>query len=86
LREIRKPTRSATLREWFRPRKWIPALGAVTAVIAVVVLRTQTSIAPLAAPSETLANMDSQDYELIADLDDLLTSDDNNSLDESVLL
>ena len=33
-----------------------------------------------------LANVDTQDYEVIADLDDLLASDDENSLDESVPL
>jgi hypothetical protein len=33
-----------------------------------------------------LANVDAQDYEVIADLDDLLASDDNSSLDNSVLL
>ena len=33
-----------------------------------------------------LANMNAQDYEVMADLDDLLASEDSNSLDESVLL
>jgi hypothetical protein len=86
LREIRKPSDWATLRGWLNPRRLVPALGAAAALIAVVSLRMHTSIAPLAAPSDTLANIDAQDYEVIADLDDLLASDDNNSLDESVLL
>jgi hypothetical protein len=86
LREIRKPSDWATLRGWLSPRRLIPALSAAAALIAVVFLRLHTSIAPLAAPSDMLANVDAQDYEVMADLDDLLASDDNNSLDESVLL
>jgi hypothetical protein len=56
-------------------------------MIAVFFLRLHTSVAPLAGPpSDTLASVDAIDYEVISDLDDLLASDDNNSLDESVLL
>jgi hypothetical protein len=45
-----------------------------------------TSVSPLTDPSpDALATADAQDYEVIADLDDLLASDDN-SLDEGVLL
>jgi hypothetical protein len=85
LREIRKPSDWATLRGWLTPRRLIPALGGAAALIAVVFLRMHTSVAPL-APSDTLANVEAQDYEVMADLDDLLASDDNNSLDDSVLL
>lgn len=87
LREIRKPSDWTTLRGWLNPRRLIPAAGMAMALLAVVFLRMHTAVAPLAAPpSEALANIDAQDYELIVDLDDLLASDDNNSLDESVLL
>ncbi len=87
LREIRKPGDWATLRGWLNLRRLIPAAGMAGALIAVVFLRMHTSVAPLAGPpSDMLANVDAQDYEVIADLDDLLASDDNNSLDESVLL
>ncbi|HEX7518184.1 MAG TPA: hypothetical protein VF345_12975 [Chthoniobacterales bacterium] len=87
LREIRKPGDWATLRGWPNLRRLIPAAGMAGALLAVVFLRMHTSVAPLAGPpSDVLANIDVQDYEVIADLDDLLASDDNNSLDESVLL
>lgn len=86
LREIRRSGDWATLRGWLDPRRLIPALGAAAALIAVVFLRLHTAVAPVAAPSDTLANVEAQDYEVMADLDDLLASDDNNSLDESVLL
>ena len=86
LREIRQPGGEATWRGWLNPRRLIPALGAAAALVAVVFLRMHTSIAPLTTPSETLANVDAQDYEVIADLDDLLASDDSNSLEDSILL
>ena len=87
LREIRQPGDWTTLRGWLNLRRLIPAAGMAGALIAVVFLRMHTSVAPLAGPpSDMLANVDAQDYEVIADLDDLLASDDNNSLDESVLL
>ena len=87
LREIRKPGDWTTLRGWLNLRRLIPAAGMAGALIAVVFVRMHTSVAPLAGPpSDVLANVDAQDYEVIADLDDLLASDDNNSFDESVLL
>ena len=87
LREIREPGGWTTLRGWLNPRRLIPAAGMAAALLTVVFLRMYTAVAPLAAPpSDALANLDAQDYEVIADLDDLLASDDNNSLDESVLL
>jgi hypothetical protein len=87
LREIRQPGGWAALRGWLTLRRLIPAAGVAGALIAVVFLRMHTSVAPLAEPpSDILANVDAQDYEVVADLDDLLASDDNNSLDESILL
>ena len=84
LREIRQPADRTTLRGWLNLRRLIPA-GATAVLIAVVFLRLHT--APLTSPSsDALANVDAQDSEVIADLDDLFASDDNNSLDESVLL
>ena len=84
LRETRKPAGWANLREWFTVRRLIPAASLIVALIAVVFLWMQTSLAPEADPE--LANMNAQDYEVMADLDDLLASEDSNSLDESVLL
>lgn len=87
LREVRQPDTRTTMRGWLNPRRLIPAAGLAAALVAVVFLRLHTAVAPLAGPSsDALANVDAQDYEVIADLDDLLASDDNNSLDESVLL
>ena len=87
LREIRNPRAWAALCGWLNLRRLIPAAGLAGTLIAVAFVRMHTSVAPLAGPpSDVLANVEAQDYEVIADLDDLLASDDNNSLDESVLL
>jgi hypothetical protein len=87
LREIREPDNRTTERGWLNLRRLVPAAGMAAALIAVMFLRWHTAVAPLPGPSpDALANVDAQDSEVIADLDDLLASDDNNSLDESVLL
>jgi hypothetical protein len=86
LREIRKPSDWTTLRGWLNLRRLVPAAGVAMALIAVAFLRVHT-VAPLAGPSsDEFTNLDAQDYEVISDLDDLLASDDSNSLDETVLL
>jgi hypothetical protein len=87
LREIRVPDKRTTLGGWLNFRRLVPAAGMAAALIAVMFLRWHTAVAPLTGPSsDALANVDAQDSEVMADLDDLLASDDNTSLDESVLL
>ena len=87
LRETRKPAGWANLREWFTVRRLIPAASVVAALIAVVFLWMQTSLDPLADPAaEMWTNVNAQDYEVMADLEDLLASEDSNSLDDSILL
>jgi hypothetical protein len=87
LRETRQSTGWASLREWLSVRRLIPAASVAVALIAVVFLWMQTTVAPLADPeSDLLANVNAQDYEVVADLDDLLASEDSNLLDDSVLL
>jgi hypothetical protein len=84
LRETRKPDGWANLREWLTVRRLVPAGSLVIALIGVVFLRMQT---PGDAPSAGMwANVNAQDYEVMADLEDLLASDDSNSLDDSILL
>lgn len=88
LREIRKPDAQTSFRAWLNLRRLIPAAGMAAALVAVIFLRWHTAVAPLTDPASdrALANVDPQDSEVIADLDDLLASDDSNSLDDSVLL
>jgi hypothetical protein len=86
LREIRQRRASSTLREWFSLRRLIPASGVAMALLAVALLRTQTSVPSSKLQSEKMEMVSAQDYEVIADLDDLLGSEDNNSWEDNVLL
>ena len=87
LREVRQVSDWTTFRGWLNPRRLIPVAGMAGVMIAIFLVRSHTAVAPLAdSSSEMPASVDPMDYEVIADLDDLLASDDNNSLDESVLL
>ncbi|HMG06065.1 MAG TPA: hypothetical protein VK581_11415 [Chthoniobacterales bacterium] len=85
VRQIRQ-SGAPTGRRWFGLHRLAPATGVAIALIAVISLRTHSSVPPASEfSSDKLAVVSSQDYDVIADLDDL-TSDDNNSLDDSVLL
>jgi hypothetical protein len=85
LREIRKPNRWTTFSGWLNPRRLIPAAGVAVALLAVVLLRTQT--AGPSGPklnSDKLAIAEAQDNEVIADFEDLFASDDSNSWEDGV--
>ena len=87
VREIRKPNRWTALSGWLNPRRLIPAAGVAMALIAALLLRTQTAVVP--GPklnSDKLAIVEAQDNEVISDFEDLLASDDSNSLDDGILL
>jgi hypothetical protein len=87
LRDIRQRGTSSALREWFGLRRLIPVTGVAMALLAVALLRTQTSVPSSSkSQSDKMEIVSAQDYEVISDLDDLLASDDNNSWEDSVLL
>jgi len=87
LRKIREAGDWKTFRGWLNHRRLIPVAGLAGVLIAVSLLRLHTSVAPLAdPPSAALASVDATEYEMIVDLDDLIASDDGNSLDEGVFL
>lgn len=85
LREVRESENKSRVGGWLR---WlVPATGVAVAIIAALFLRVQTPDPNYSeSRAETLTFVESQDSELIADLDVLIDSDDNNSWDESVLL
>jgi hypothetical protein len=69
-----------TVRWWFSSKRLIPA-----AAVAVVVLATLVSIrTPIDVPGsseklpDTVAELDAQDYEVVADLDDLLALEEDS--------
>ena len=82
LREVRESERRSRVSGWL-----VPAAGVAVAIIAALFVRVQTPDSNYSeSRAETLTFIESQDSELIADLDDLIESDDNNSWDDSVLL
>jgi hypothetical protein len=85
VRRIREqpPDRFERLRSWLTLRKLVPVTGLVVAVIAVVLAthqpatRNQADSAP-----DVIAAIDPQDYDVVADLDELLATDENSLWDE----
>ena len=87
VREARKVTGIGTLGNWISLRRLVPVASLGVALIAVLLLRMQAPVAPLPDPeSDIFANVDPQDYEVVADLNDLVASDDSPLLDDSFLL
>jgi hypothetical protein len=87
LRKLRKARGDTHANRWFSLRRLIPAAGVAVAILAALFLRLQT---PGQNHSEAQPDKwtltETQDSELIADLDDLIAADDNNSWDDTVLL
>jgi len=85
VRRIREqpPDRFERLRSWLTPRKLVPVTGLVVAVIAVVLATHQPATRNQAdgAP-DVIAAIDPQDYDVVADLDELLATDENSLWDE----
>jgi len=85
VRRIREqpPDRFERLRSWLTLRKLVPVTGLVVAVIAVVLAthqpatRNQADSAP-----DVIAAIDPQDYDVVADLDELLVTDESGLWDE----
>jgi hypothetical protein len=86
VRQVRQePRRFERLQSWFSLRRLIPA-----SVVAVAVIGTALVLHPLSRPApvaegapEIVAKIDPQDYDVVADLDVLIASDENNLWDEN---
>jgi uncharacterized membrane protein YvbJ len=77
-------------RSWFPWRRFVPATGVVLAILgAIIFVRYQApkqQSAPESQVDPVLASIDVQDYEVVADLDNLLASDDTSPWDENSTL
>ena len=68
---------------WLTPGKLVPAAGLVVAVIAAMLAlhqpppRGSSDRAP-----DVIAKIDPQDYDVVADLDELMAADENNLWDD----
>ena len=85
LRQVRETESKPRVGGWLR---WlVPATGVAVAITAAVFVGLQTPDQSYSdSRTDTLSLIESQDNELIADLDVLIEPDDNNSWDEAVLL
>ena len=85
LREVREGRPfSRTL--WLSWRRLIPVSGIVAAVAAIFLAYTFTFRPSPGGDDDTIARIDAQDYEVVADLDDLLASDENSLWDDNSTL
>ncbi|MGI9087289.1 MAG: hypothetical protein ACR2HH_06050 [Chthoniobacterales bacterium] len=81
LRQIRRePDWRERLARWLQPKRLIPASGLALALVVASMSIHLPKKAVVAAddPPEAVANIDPQDYDVVADLDDLLASEDDN--------
>jgi hypothetical protein len=78
--------RSASLgwvRNWLNPRRLFPVAGVAVAIIAAVLTLHHPTIQRPAEPApDVIAQIDPQDYDVVADLDELLVTDESNLWDD----
>ena len=89
LRQIRQEPRwFERARSWLRLRRLVPASGLALVVIAAIIFAHNPLLRqkPAAAEPDPVTKIDAQDYEVVADLDELLASDENNLWDEDSTL
>jgi hypothetical protein len=82
VRQIRQePDWRENVRRWLSPRRLIPA----TAVALAIVATTLSIRVPTASDErlpDAIAQLDPQDYEVVADLDDLIASEEDGLWDD----
>ena len=85
LRQVRQEQSKAG-RSWFSWRRLVPASAVAVAIIGAIVFVHNTSPPPTSSEAQVdpvIAQIDVQDYEVVADLDDLLASEENNLWDDN---
>lgn len=84
VRAIRQRTgRFDSLRSWLSLRKLVPVTGlAVVVIAAIMAFHSPASRESADNPPDVIAQIDPQDYDVVADLDELLVTDENNLWDD----
>ena len=86
LRKIREAQGESSPRHWY-VRWLVPAAGVAVVIIAGLALPTQVIKQQRSnSQGEALALAENQDIELMADLEDLMGSDDSSALEDAVTL
>jgi hypothetical protein len=89
IRRLREePRRFDQVGSWFSLRWLVPASALAAAIIAAVIMMQHPTSRPSASESvpEVVVKIDPQDYEVVADLDELVASDENSLWDENQTL
>jgi hypothetical protein len=84
VRAVRQePARFAWLPDFLKPRRLLPAASlAVALIAAVLALNHPPKQKSNDTPLDVLVQIDPQDYDVIADLDELLVADESNLWDD----
>ena len=86
LRRVRQqPVWARSIGDWFRIQLLIPATTVAVALIVAVFVARAPSASEVAAvnDSDPVAKIDPQDYDVVADLDELVASDENALWDDN---
>ena len=86
LRKIREARGESSPRGSWYLRWMVPAAGVAVVIIAGLAVPTQIINRHQSSSQAELAVAEGQDGDLLADLDDLMASDDSSALDDAVLL
>jgi len=84
VRRIReRSARFEWLRGWLSPRRLVPVTGVAIAVIATILAVHQPAGRnPADSPPDVIVRIDPQDYDVVADLDELLATDETSLWDD----
>jgi hypothetical protein len=68
---------------WLAPRKLVPVTGLAVAIVAAIITFHYPAIRKSAdSTPDVIAQIDPQDYDVVADLDELLVTDESNLWDD----
>ncbi len=82
VRQIRQePTWRENMARWLRPRRLIPAAAVALAIIATTLSIRVPNASDESVP-EPVAKLDPQDFEVVADLDDLIAMEEDGLWDD----
>jgi hypothetical protein len=78
-----RPWRIGRLGHWLYPRRLLPAAGVAVAIIATLLVIHRPAIhKPVDGAPDAIVKIDPQDYDVVADLDELLVTDENSVWDD----
>lgn len=86
LRKIREAEGKSAPRRGWALRWLVPAAGVATVIIAALTFPSHLVDRPRSESAAEIANADSQDSDLLADLDELVGPEDSPAWDDAVLL